>query len=331
MKVVADLLHGLRGLHANTRSWIVDCPRCGKRDKLYLRKSDGIFCCFYCSKDEAGGTGGFRGRVEYALAELLQLPVKDLQDQIYGDGVPQGQALVLDVSDFFKEEDGDILPPELQPLPIVIRPPDFWDIDTEQARPGAEYLAGRGIDLELAKAYGLMYSPPRRRIVFPCLRQGQLLGWQLRTIDAEVRVGADGSIQTVPKALTMPGLRRDRLLMFEDRLQGSPHAVLCEGPVDALKAHACGGNVATLGKLVSQEQLAIIRRHGITRVYLALDPDAAAETAKLVRDLGDLELWQVLPDPGYKDLGEMSVAAVYDAWRRARRVDSNNILVYFRS
>jgi DNA primase len=125
------------------------------------------------------------------------------------------------------------------------------------------------------------------------------------------------------------GDKRDRVLMFADRLTGSDHAVLCEGPMDALKAHLCGGNVATMGKVVHRNQIALIRNAGIGKIYLALDPDAAAETGKLVSEIGiDMECYQILPPPGREDLGECTPKEVYSAMLGARRVTAAHVFIF---
>jgi hypothetical protein len=99
--------------------------------------------------------------------------------------------------------------------------------------------------------------------------------------------------------------------MFQDRLQGSKHAVLTEGPFDALKGHLVGGNVASMGKDVSARQLDIIVRSGVRALYVGLDRDAAKEVGRIVRDLhGTLDLYRLLPPPHRDDLGECTMEEV---------------------
>lgn len=313
-----------------TRSFIFDCPRCNKRDKLYMLKSDGRFICWVCADDN------FKGRAEYALTELVGLTITELRKRLYGLDAPAGQAfLSIDLSEWFGEEESDEIVGGFAPLATVEWPYNYYPIDHTFSARGRAYLEGRGLDLALAMAYDLRYCPPERRVAFPVKSNGLLLGWQARAIGRTEWWDEDEErMVRIPKILSSESLgeKRDRVLMFADRLAGSPHAVLCEGPVDALKAHLCGGNVATMGKVVQRNQLALIRNAGIGRLYLALDPDAASETARLVREIGtDMECYQILPPPGREDLGDCTLEEVHEAFLSARRVTSANLFIYLRT
>jgi hypothetical protein len=311
----------------NSISYIFACPRCGKNDKLYVRKRDGRFVCWVCRE-----TDGFKGRCEYALLELGVGSLTELREQIYGDKNVTGSVFLdLHLDDWFDQ--GDEIPSEAQPsfLPVEL-PPDFYPIGHAFARRGQEYLAGRGITLELARTYDLHYCPPQRRVVFPVKSDGRWIGWQARTIEAETHWWSEEANRyfEIPKILSSRSLqdKRDRLVMFADRLNGSRHAVVTEGPVDALKAHLCGGNIATMGKAVSKAQVDLLLNSGIERVYLALDPDAASEMSRLVRALSALEVYQIVPPPGYKDLGEATCEQVRQQFLVADRVTSAHVFFY---
>jgi hypothetical protein len=313
-----------------TRSFVFQCPRCGKADKLYMLKTDGRFICWVCANDT-----NFKGRAEYALTELVGISIRDLRKRLYGLDLPAGQTfLALDTSDWFDtDENADEIVGEVYlPMQRVEWPVDFYPIDHDFAVKGRAYLAARGIDVALAMAYGLRYCPPQRRVAFPVTHDGKLVGWQARYIGATDWWDDDlGKMIRIPKILSSESLaeKRDRVVMFSDRLTGSAHAVLCEGPVDAIKAHLCGGNVATMGKVVHRNQIELIRNAGINKIYLALDPDAASETARLVRDLGtEVECYLILPPPGRSDLGEATPEEVYEAMRLASRVTSGHVFIF---
>jgi len=202
---------------------------------------------------------------------------------------------------------------------------DFCPINDPRAEKGAAYLAGRGIPLDIAMGYRIMYSPLQKRVVFPAFYDGLLYGWQARTIVPGLE----------PRMLNMKALEgggwRSQMVMFMDRLKGSSHAVLTEGPLDCLKATLCGGNVCTMGKQVSPLQISIIRRMGIKNVYLALDPDAADKTAELVKDLtSDLKCYLIEPPKQYKDIGEMSFEDVFHLFKEAPRINVNRIFAYIK-
>src|SRR5258705_13756089 len=85
----------------NGRSYIFTCPKCQRKKKLYISKSSGRFICFFCAE-----TDNYQGRPEYALSDLLGLPVRVVQTKLYGTGtVPTEVFLDLQLIDFFDDDD----------------------------------------------------------------------------------------------------------------------------------------------------------------------------------------------------------------------------------
>lgn len=309
-------------------SYIFDCPRCGKKQKLYLRKRDGMFICFYCAEID-----GFKGKPEFALRELLGLPLSDLKFKLYGIGQSASGAYIeIVLRDFWDEGDGEN--PQAQDaaaLPLVHFPHDFYELDHEFAARGVKYLEGRGVPAAIAAGYDIRYCPPTRRVIFPVRHQDQLYGWQARTILKDtVWHDGDGNRYEIPKILSSNGIPRDRALGFWDRLDGSPHAILCEGPIDALKCHLAGGNVFTMGKAVSDQQIAALIASGVRKVYLGLDPDAALEMERLLREFrsAGLDVYELRPPQGFKDLGEMEMGHVLDVFHDAPRISPGHLFVH---
>lgn len=311
----------------NTQSYIFTCPRCQRPRKLFVSKRSGRFVCWRC------GGAGYKGRPEYALSDLLGVPVKEVQARLYGGEVPVETFLHVVIADFFG--DGDELDEEALAVqvPILHWPEDYYPIEDAWSARGAEYLRGRGIPLWLATKYGLRYAPVEQRVVFPIADGDSLYGWQGRLIIPTTYTSRTGETRELLKIRSSKDTPRERLLMFVDRLMGSDHAVLCEGPVDALKAHFCGGNVCSMGKSVSQEQMRVIVQSGVKKLYLALDPDAASETRRLVRQYSDdVELYEMIaPARGgdKADLGAMDFDEVYDLFLGARRIPPGRIHVFF--
>ena len=313
----------------NSVSYIFDCPRCRKRDKLFIRKRDGRFICWFCATTE-----GYRGNPEIALSDLAQRSIRDVAKALYGSRY-QGPvtSLNLRVCDFYGDD--DIVDPDAVDVPTMQMPYDFFPIDHEWSVVGATYLEGRGIPLEVAKRYNLHYAPAKRRVIFPVELDGRLVGWQERLVIPN-RFWSEEQQKFVeaPKILSSKGIPTANVVMFADRLKGSEHVVVCEGPIDAIKADACGGNVATMGKAIGPGQVKTIRdpsrltrqhvgmmaNSGIKKVYLGLDPDAAAETARLVRAFSDLEVYKMTPPPPFKDLGEMGFRDVRTLFEKADRI-----------
>lgn len=304
----------------NSTSYVFACPRCGKRDKLYMYRTGTRFVCWVCAGD------GFRGRPEFALTELLGIPLDQIRARLYGDQTPQGASfLEVQLKDWFSESEP--VDEDASELAVVKWPLDFYPIDHQFSEKGREYLEKRGISLEVAKEYDLRYCPPQQRVVFPISSGGYLFGWQARSVvPHEIEDPNTGEVFRRPKVVTMKGLKKENTLMFADRLQGSDHAVLCEGPIDALKAHLVGGNVASMGKLVSRAQIQLLRNSGIRKLYIGLDPDAFIEIVELAREFADLEVYRITPPPGYHDLGEMTMEQVADLCRNAVvRVNATNV------
>jgi len=314
VRALAKLIEG-SGLDykLGKKSWIFDCPRCGKKNKLYIRRSDGRFVCWYCAKID-----GFEGRPEYALRELLGLPLEDLRFKLYGIGLSAGGSFIeFDLQDFWDDDEEDPTVDD-DPLIPVTFPYHFYDLDHPFSKKGREYLEARGLPANLCREYDIRYSPIQRRVIFPVKMGGTLYGWQARTILPGVE----------PKILTSDDLPRDRALMFYDRLRGSPHAIIVEGPVDGLKCHLVGGNAVTMGKAVSRAQVRLVVESGVTRVYLGLDPDAAEETARLVRDLYGIDVYVLEPARGYEDLGDMPLEGVVEQFHGAQRVTAGHLFLY---
>jgi hypothetical protein len=301
---------GAAGPVAQTgKSYVFDCPKCTKRRRLYVRKRDGKFVCWYCRY-----TNDMEGGPAWLLVQLLNIPLAAANERLFGrDAGYMAVRLELPWMEAGEDESYD------QEWTVMQWPYHYHDIDDPRAKRGREYLAGRGIPVDIARVYQIRYSPVDRRVAFPVYASGVLVGWQARLIIPHEFTGADGKTHSVPKILSSPDIPRDRVVMFQERLLDVKHAVITEGPVDAIKCHLVGGNIATMGKTISPGQLDALREAGVKRVYLGLDPDAAVETERLVKELStDMEVYMVKVPAPYKDLGEMSFEEVREAVFAAR-------------
>lgn len=316
----------------NTIAWIFACPRCSKKDKLYIRKRDGRFVCWVCREIDR-----FQGRPEFALRELLDRSLKDLQEELYGDDIPdQMVEFELDLRDLLEEEDEIALPPEPK---VTTFPFDFYGPEHPLFADGARYLHGRGMNIDHVRTYDIRYCPAYtqgsmkrsdRRVIFPVKIDGELIGWQARLIDPSEHVTEDGRVFKIPKILTSESLRDTgaRFLMFQDRLKASGHCVLAEGPVSAIKAHLCGGNVASMGKAVTERQLETVLSSGIKKVYLALDRDAAEDATRLLHLLPEeIEVFLLLPPAHRDDLGDATQEEVFEQFMRAPRLERDTLML----
>lgn len=285
----------------------------------------GRFICF----SEECVLASFAGAPEYALAALTGTPLPEIQAVLYGFSAGPGARLeVPSLVGLDPDPDEEVV--EELAFPELGWPLDYVELDHPHAAKGVAYLRGRGVPEAVARMYGVMYSPIERRVVFPVQVGRRLLGWQGRLIvpheGVDPETGAAWSTEKIKSSDNIPPV-----WMFQDRLSGLEHAVLCEGPVDAIKAHACGGNIACMGisRSTSPAQVRLLRDAGVRRIYLALDPDAALTTQRLVEDLSDMECYQ-MDVPTNKDLGAMTFRQVYDLWRAARPVSRANVFVYLK-
>lgn len=309
-------------------SFIFNCPCCGGKQKLYLRKEDGRFICFRCKEEN-----GMSGKAEYALVELTDLPIKEIKSVLYGDGlVKSANYLDLQLTDFWTES-------EEEPLTDIEVPPKemqwpYWAIDirSKGAKLGADYLNSRGVSADLAGLYNVRYSALNRAVMFPVLSNNKLYGWQYRKID-KTRYIANNRIIETNKAWSSKDLPKNKMLMFADRLIDSQHAVITEGPMDAIKADKFGGNVASMGKEIGIAQVATILRHGIKKVYCGLDPDAFAEIDPLMKKLGnDVNVFRVnIPiRKGVKDLGDLSFDEAYQVINSAEPIVGGKLYIWMK-
>ena len=252
----------------NPISYIFDCPRCSKKQKLYIRKRDGRFVCWSCRE-----TAGYKGRAEFALSDLLQRSVSDIRAELYGDIEIQANTY-LECSftgwgETEEEEDTEASWPRM-PFPF-----DYYPVAHTWAKKGRDYLEGRAIPCNIAEEYDIRYCPAKRAVMFPVVVRGIQVGWQERVTYNTRLWDEEKGWTDFGKAKTAPGTPRDAVVMFADRLEGSNHCIITEGPVDAIKTHLCGGGVATMGKTVTPSQIELIRSYGVNTIYVGLDPSAA--------------------------------------------------------
>lgn len=279
------------------KSIVYDCPVCDRRKKLYVRRYDGQFICWGC-RDSHGTSGD----PEYLLALVTHCSLPAARAQVWGEEAPP-LAAHLDIGDLLELDEPD--EEEWEILPTCSWTYHHHPIDAPIAAAGAAYLVGRGIPVVVAKEYGVRYSPIERRVAFPVIVDGKLIGWQGRFIGDHRWKDEQGVEREGLKILSTASIPRSRVVMFQDRLRGRDSAILVEGPVDGIKCHLCPAAAAvTMGKTINRGQLEVLRRAGIRRLWVGLDPDAADETHRIIRDFAfDMEVRDMLPAPGREDLG----------------------------
>lgn len=300
----------------NAMSYIFSCPRCGKKEKVWIRKSDGYFRCYVCAENS-----NFKGRCEYALSEILSLSVHEISTALYGPATGPLQRLKLELEDHYgdREDDDDEfwLPQERVPYDWPLM---YLDANSKNFEKGRTYLYSRGISEDIIRKYDLRFSIAENRVVFPYVVEGVLVGWQARFCGkTEITDSTTGRVVKIPKTLTTV---QDNILtsnvMFSSNLDTVNHCVLGEGPFDALKAELCGGNVASLGKGVTEGQIAHIAAK-VSKIYLALDRDAGKDISrikKIALKLG-LQPFLMVPPDHREDFGDCTPEEVLECFKRS--------------
>lgn len=283
------------------KSFVADCPSCGKEGHTYIRKHDGKTICFKC---------GRKWSILFLLAQLLHATEREAYEHLYGTGAGDAILKPLDLSLLFgKRDDGEVEAP--QPVTLGI---DFLGI--ENSPEAVSYVVSRGVTSpDIITAYDLRYHYMMNAVIFPIKRDGIVYGWQARKIAPkpdELRL------------ISSSGLNKSDFLLNYDRARNSSGIIMTEGPFDCMKVDIYGmGAVCSFGKQISQSQIKQILESKAERVYVGLDPDAFLEMYDVVDRLGTgKKIYRILPPSGRKDFGECSEQEVLGAIDNAKLITS---------
>lgn len=307
-----------------------ECPVCHQNDKFSILKENGSCICY------RGSCSFGRQWFTHFVSLISGISEKEAKKLLYGkeDRIKQVKSSDWELKLELESEDEN---KDVSPLDGIstIKYPEWFmtNIDDPESAEGLNYLLSRGISLDMAKKYDIKYSKFYRRVYMPIKMSGEIYGYQGRAID---------KVAEKDRMRNNEGFRRDTLVMFADNLINSDHAIISEGPFDAMKFEQVGGSVSTLGKVVTNKQLQIIKSYGIMKVYLALDDDAASEINELgnvLRKEG-LEVYRIeVPQScidrceklGKKaDIGECTFEEASLAFKNAYKLDRMKILLHLR-
>jgi hypothetical protein len=294
------------GFKSNRKSLILNhCPRCSG-EKCYIRRKDGRSICF-------SGKCGARWTYKGILSELFNVPQAEVSRLLFGTDSSEDyneikiefDELVVDFKDDFDFDDEEELP-----CPIYLGP-DFIPVETSQV--AINYLIERKIvDPSLIAAYDIRYQAIMNAIVFPVTKDGQIYGWQARSIPPL----REGQLRLI----TSPGFNKSKFLLNYDRAKLEKRIILTEGPVDCVHADVPGyGAVCSFGKSVSSRQIELLLETQAEAIYLGLDRDAAREVDFLCKKICPHKaVYRVLPPDHRKDLGECTLEEVVQALKNAQ-------------
>jgi hypothetical protein len=323
-KIIKEVIEeqGLK-FRERARTIYTTCPKCERDDKFSIIKENGSCVCYHGSCDF--GRRWFDEWLSMTSRCTLQEAKERLRDgpTITGEFVEIKQKLDLNLN---LEVEG---PAELEELAWPLK--DTIMIDHDIPCEGLSYLESRGIPPEVAAHYGIRYSIQRRRVIIPVFMNGKCYGWQGRAID---------KVEDGDRMRNNEGFHRSKLVMFLDQIKPGFPAIISEGPFDAMKFHLIGGNVSTLGKEISEDQLELIYSKRPSGIYTALDADAANETTKLIERSRGLPVYTLeVPDSckrrcetaGKKaDFGECSFVEAKEAFANARKRGKHEIVLYLK-
>lgn len=298
----------------SSRSYIFDCPICGGKDKLYMDKSSGRSVCFRAKSEECPRSGS---QPYFTLSKMTGESFVEVKKRLSGG--PEQLQEKLQV--FFEDSDDAPSKTPLPPLEMAEYPADSIPI-LKNSEP-FQYLTSRGISFDQAQSLQLMYSPGMRRIIFPSIVDGKIVGWQGRAID---------KVDHAYRMYNYPGPWKSRAVLFLETIK-SDSVVICEGPFDAMKFLNVGSYVATMGKSISKAQLDLLFTHGVKKFFLGLDEDANDKLDEIYRHLksypsDEVEVFIVKVPEGREDFGDCSYEEAYQAYMNARPMNGQEILIY---
>lgn len=114
----------------------------------------------------------------------------------------------------------------------------------------------------------------RGRVIFPVFVDEKLFGWVARDYSGKSKLKVKNSVGTF----------KQFFVWNFDQAKDSKELVIAEGIVSAIQ---CGieRSVATLGKLVTDQQIQLLRKTKAEDIFICLDPDAQDEALNLKRRL----------------------------------------------
>lgn len=196
---------------------------------------------------------------------------------------------------------------------ILEYPKEFELLNTQIA-----YTKKRGLEFSTIKAFDLRvcYSGKwKNRLIIPIKYNGKLVGWQGRDITDKAKV----------KIKSCKGFKKSKFIINYDDIANMTKAILCEGPFDVMKAYQSTriiGAFGIMGKELSKDQLNLLLKTKLKRIYIGLDPDYPESREKAARQL--MPYFQVLmtPIPENIDLGAMDCLSIRNCLEKSSVLQS---------
>ena len=292
-----DFLHGLNIETYGVRGSEIKalCPghleRTGREDRnpsWSINADTGAHNCFSC---------GFRGGLQFLVSYVNGIPFEEA-----------GQWVKTTTSDLSTRLDR-ALSPKTKPVEEVI---DLTEANLAAYKfPPLDALKGRGITIDAAVKYELLYDPRKDCWIIPIRdANGKLLGWQEKGLRGRY-------FSNYPV-----GVKKSKSLFGYKQYSGKTMIVV-ESPLDVARLESVGisGGVATYGTSVSKDQLNMIK--GAERIIFAMDNDDAGKASSLDLLERSVDMWFECWFFDYsgtdcKDVGGMSKAEIITGIQHAK-------------
>lgn len=291
----------------NARSLVTECFSCGKSKHLYLFLETGYGKCMRC---------GTSFSPEAIVVHITGCSFREAKRVLGKVGKLVGEQRQR-LPHLLQSNKNASPTKEIKRFPL---PLDFFPLST---RPDLvtplQYLQKRGITEEVIHKYDLRYSPAMQRIVIPIYMDDKCVGWQ----------GRDVTDNASLPYLSPLGFSRSSILLGIDCIEKDyEFAILTEGPFDFLKVASLPNTLCSLGKQVTKDQIALIKKlTTVKKVYLALDPDACALFDSIACALEPTqEVFLMLPPKNKKDFGECTLTEILEAFQNAKRYSRSMFL-----
>lgn len=290
---IAELLeeHGVKFKTNSSDELVMDtCYSCSRSKKLYVDAKTGVYYCQRCQ---------VKGSPVQLLHNYLHISYKEASKILYKNeptNVFKEFEKEDEVQDNFKlnlnlkKGEDDIVKKHLMEIP-----PEF-EILTEKHKEAWDYLIGRGYTVDDIKKLKLMIVPGesfsevykrvedrikkenpaisgadlKNKVKDVAIYQGRVIFPLYIDFKVVGLVARDYTGEKTPKVLNSRGTFRNAFFWNYDNVKNNKEIVICEGTSSAVK---CGihRSIATLGKLITKDQIKLLRKTKCEKIYLSYD------------------------------------------------------------
>ena len=295
----------IRFHESRTHYIISECPNCGGKDKIHIRKKDHLWQCWKCKGE--GQTNTQSGNLYKLLVNVVGLDSFQARSAIQNENieyVPEELSIPhYEVTESPKAEE------KKHPLQITL-PSKFYSLNCSEYSfkhfPEAyAYLYSRGVrSKSLITSFDLKYDQSSKRLVFPAyIDKDILVGYQGRDITNRYKSfhkkctnykcklfhhfyfegeevapakcpECHGELEEsfYPKAINSTNFPKTEFFFNQQNVDWTKPVVLVEGPFDCINTE---NSIGLLRKTLSETQFQILKQCVKNKLILYLDGDAA--------------------------------------------------------